>query len=41
MGVIVAERLVGGRGHSILWLLVVLVVVVLVVVVGTVGSGCW
>jgi hypothetical protein len=34
VGVIVAERLVGGRGHSILgcgcWLLVVVV-----------GSGCW
>ena len=30
VGVIVAERLVGGRGHSILWLLVVVV-----------GRGCW
>ena len=43
MGVIVAERLVGGRGHSILWLLVVVVgrgcwSWLLVVVV---GSGCW
>ena len=35
VGVIVAERLVGGRGHSILWLLVV------VVGRGCFGSGCW